>query len=194
MKQNNPLHKEIQPHKTEETLWNAKENSPFLSFWLAIVIKWTTLSRVRWGSISGKHSSNLHITASDVLKPQHLWRYRVQRPWFCRKTAAWRSHFLPCRCPNKTEETGLCRFPTALQRHLKYRNQSAGLFFFLISLILLKVSHVSFSVLHWKFLAYSTLQTVDCSKATYVHVHVVVPRQNYHHQLHLVKLVSIAVS
>lgn len=130
MKQNNPLHKEIQPHKTEETLWNAKENSPFLSFWLAIVIKWTTLSRVRWGSISGKHSSNLHITASDVLKPQHLWRYRVQRPWFCRKTAAWRSHFLPCRCPNKTEETGLCRFPTALQRHLKYRNQSAGLVFF----------------------------------------------------------------
>lgn len=27
----------------------------------------------------------------------------------------------------------------------------------------------------------------DCFKATYVHVHVTVPRQNYDHQLHLKK-------
>lgn len=38
------------------------------------------------------------------------------------------------------------------------------------------------------FLSQCTTKTGDCFKATYVRFRVKVPRQNYHHQLHLIKV------
>lgn len=146
MKQNNPLHKEILPQDTEETLWNTEVNSPFLIFWSAFVIKWTTLNRVRWGNISRKHNSNLHHNVfgdTECKGPDSTGKQQHEE-----------TIFYVADAQTKTEETGLRRFSAALERHLKYRNKPVGFgIFFLISLILLKVSYDSFSVLHWKFLA-----------------------------------------
>lgn len=44
------------------------------------------------------------------------------------------------------------------------------------------------------FLPQHTTEDTSCFKDTYVHVHVVFPRQSYHHQLHLANLINISVS
>lgn len=44
-----------------------------------------------------------------------------------------------------------------------------------------------FQICSGSFLSQCTTKAGDCFKATYVHVHVIVPRQNYHNQFHLIK-------
>lgn len=145
MKQNNPLHKEILPQETEETLWNTEVNSPFLIFWSAIVIKWTTLNRVRWESISRKHNSNLHHSIFGDIE--------CKGPDSTGKMQHEETIFYIADAQTKTEETGLCRFSTALERHLKYRNQSVGFWGGFNKTHTTEGILRFFFSLHWKFLA-----------------------------------------
>lgn len=66
MKQNDPLHEEIWPHETEETLKYKRKfhysSSSFLLFFICQLSydKMEYPEQVRWGSIPSKHNSDIH--------------------------------------------------------------------------------------------------------------------------------------
>lgn len=182
MKWINPLSKKIWPYETEELLWNTKKKKITVPYFLV-----SYHNKMHYPEQSETRQC-LKITQLK-LTPWCLWRYRVERPWFCTKTAAWRSHSLRCKRPDKTEETQLGMFHTVLRRYSKSRKQSVSLFWFFYSIIYYwRYPIFLFQIWSGTFLSQCTTKAGEFFKATYVHVRVIVPRQNYHHQLHLIKV------
>lgn len=116
MKQNNPLHKEILPQDTEETLWNrGKFTIPHFLVSFCYKMDYPEQSQMR------EHLKKTQLKPT----PQRLWRHRVQRPWFNRKTAAWRNHFLCCRCPNKNRRNWITQVLCSFRKTSEVQKQTS---------------------------------------------------------------------
>lgn len=152
MKQNDPLHEEIWPHETEETLKYKRKfhysSSSFLLFFICQLSydKMEYPEQVRWGSIPSKHNSDIHHKVFGDTE--------CKDPDSASKNSVKTTFFFHCRCPKRTKKQGNAGFPQLCKdiwrsevRFVLFFNYYLFIFFYYWRY------SIYFSVSHGKFLA-----------------------------------------